>query len=208
MKKTFILVVAAGSSFFIMRLSTFVIPESICIMLSLVFVVALLVLLVTASRTGIIKWRKTSRLWPVPALVCLVFILCGFGITPSMGRYISDWQFKKNLDQYSIVVDNFRTGIISCTSSCNGDVEVIGVTSRPVRIRDIWGARCDDRGVIVLFRFDTDVPLLHEGYFFRDYGENSNCGIRSVSPELGWPHTPYVRHITGHWYHFSDQPGL
>jgi hypothetical protein len=170
--------------------------------------VLLLALFVVTLSSGILKWRKTTSLWPIPSLVCLVFTLGGFVITPTLGRYISDYIFEKHLDQYSRVVDNLRNGTISCTSACNADVEVIEVTSRPEHIRDIWGARCDDNGVIVLLRIDTDVPLLHEGYFYKDYGESSNCGLRSVSPEFGWPHTPYVRQIIGHWYHFSDQPGL
>jgi hypothetical protein len=87
-------------------------------------------------------------------------------------------------------------------------MELMQAVSRPAHVRNIWGVHCDDGGAIVLFLFDTDVPLLHEGFFFKDYGARSNCEAKSLSPELGWPRAPYVRHVTAHWYHWSDQPGL
>jgi hypothetical protein len=201
-------VLAMGMSFFVMRLSTYVFPESICMLLSLLLLVALLILLVSASIQGITKWRKTSKLWPAPALLCLAFIIGGFELTPSMGAHISDWRFKRNLDQFSKVVGELRNKVASCTGPCDGEMALIKGVSVPVHVQAVWGGHCDDGGVIVLFLLDTDVLLLHEGYFFKDYGEGSDCALQSVSPELGWPHAPYVRHITGHWYHFSDQPGL
>ncbi|MDR3412315.1 MAG: hypothetical protein P4L87_15475 [Formivibrio sp.] len=208
MKKTSWAIVVVGVCCFFLRLSTYVMPEFLCILLSTLLLVALVVLLVVSSRVGFIRWRKSSHLWPAPSLVCLAFILCAYYFAPSMGRYISDWKFGRHLAEYSRVVNGLKNGTISCATPCNANVEVIEVTSRPAHIRDIWGARCDDNGVIVLFRVDTDVPLLHEGYFFKDYGVTSNCNIRSVSPEVSWPHVPYIRHIAGQWYRFSDQPGL
>jgi hypothetical protein len=208
MKKMLRLILAAGSGSFVLKVSAFVIPEFVCVLLSLLVFFALVVILVVASRVGFIRWRKSSRLWPVPALVCLAFILCTYYLASPMGRSISDWRFERHLAEYSRVVDGLRNGTISCATPCNGNVEVINATNRPAKIRAIWGARCDDNGVIVLFLVDTDVPLLHEGYFFKDYGENSNCNTRSVSPEQGWPHVPYVRHIAGMWCRFSDKPGF
>ena len=208
MKRMCKLIVVTGGSFLILRLSTFVIPESICILLSLMFAVILVVLFVIVSIAGIRKWRKTSCLWSTPSLVCLVFLVVGVEIMPPICRDISDWVFLKHLDPYSRIVDNLKNGRVSCANACDGKLETINVTSRPAHVRDIWGARCDDDGAIVLFRMDTDVLLLHEGYFFKDYRETSNCGRQAMSPEVGWPHVPYVRHITGHWYRFSDKPGL
>jgi hypothetical protein len=106
-------------------------------------------------------------------------------------------------------VDGIKNGTIPCAAPCSPNVEEIKATSRPAQVRDIFGTRCDDKGVIVLFLMDTDVLLLHEGYFFKDYGKNSNCNAPSVSPEEeGWPRIHYVRHISGNWYRFSDQPGF
>lgn len=208
MKKMFALILAAGSSFFVLTLSTYVIPEAVCVLLTLLVFVGLVGILIVASTVGFISWRRSFRSWPVPALVCLAFIVCTHYFASPIGRYISDWRLERHVAEYSRVVEGLRNGTISCATPCNGNVEVIEATSRPAHIQVIWGARCDDNGVIVLFLVDTDVPLLHEGYFFRDYGEKSNCNTRSVSPDVGWPHVPYVRHITGQWYRFSDQPGF
>ena len=204
----FMLIGTAGSSFFAMTLSTFVIPEAVCELLSTLVLVAMIVILIVASRVGFINWRKSSRLWPVPALVCLAFIMCTYYFTSPLGRYISDWRFERHLSEYSNILESVRSGAISCERPCNAQVEVIEVQSRPAHIGIIWGARCDDNGVIVLFQVATDVPFLHEGYYFRDYGERSNCNTHSVSPDVGWPNVPYVRHITGQWYRFSNQPGF
>ena len=203
-----ILIVAAGGSFLLLRLSTYIIPEIICIFLTYLLGLALLIFCVMSARAGFTKWRSTSGLWAMPAVICFAFILIGFEIIPSLGRRLTNSLLDKNLNTYSRVVDDFRKGTISCTGSCNASIELLQVPSRPPHVRDIWGARCDDSGVVVLFRLNTDVPLLHEGFLFKDYGEVSNCGVQALSPEVGWPHTPYVRHIVGHWYHFSDQPGL
>jgi hypothetical protein len=207
MKKICWFAVTVGVSSFVLRLSTYVFPELFGILLTYLLYVVLAVMLLVALRVGFVRWRKVSRLWPVPALVCLAFIICAC-FTPSIGQHISDWRFGRHLAEYSRVVDSLRKGTTSCATPCNAEVEVIETTSRPEHIRDVWGAHCDDGGVIVLFRVGTDVPFLHEGYFFKDYGTSSNCNTRSVSPDVGWPHVPYIRHITGQWYRFSDQPGL
>jgi hypothetical protein len=74
----------------------------------------------------------------------------------------------------------------------------------PEGARDVWGERCDDGGVALLFLHNTDVPLLHEGYIFKSYGPSSNCNTGPGMPEMRWG----LRHITGQWYRFSDQPGF
>lgn len=208
MKKMLRLIVAAGSSFLILRLFTYVIPEILCILLTFALALVLLILFGLSIRAGITNWRHTSGLWAAPALSSLAFVVIGFTIVPSVGRLTANLLFVKNLSAYSNVVDDFRKGSIFCANSCTGSIELIQLRSRPAHVRDIWGMHCDDGGVIVLFRIDTDVPLLHEGFFFTDYGGTSNCAVKKLSPDSGWPHAPYVRRIIGQWYHFSDQPGL
>jgi|ERR1700733_13668981 hypothetical protein len=208
MEKMIKWIIALGGTLFLLRLSSYVIPEFACLLLSVLVLVTLVVLLTVALVAGLLKWRKSSNFWPMPALVCLAFILCSFYVASPIGRYISDGMFEKHLGDYARVVDNFRNGNVLCASSCNGDVKVIEATSLPAHVRDIWGTHCDDSGLIVLFRLDTDVPLLHEGYMFKDYKESSDCSKRFGSREFVWSHLPYVRHIAGHWYRFSDQPGL
>jgi hypothetical protein len=194
-------IVALGSILFVLALSLYVLPKFACMMLSLLILVALVVLLARALVEGLLKWRKSSNFWPMPALVCLAFILCAYYFASPVGRYISDRMFERHRGDYARVVDNFRDGSLLCASSCNGDVKAIEATSLPAHVRDIWAAHCDGSGVIVLFLLDTDVPLLHHGYVFRDYEEGSDCSKRFGSHE-------YVRQIEGHWYRFSDQPGF
>ena len=208
MKRILMVAFGAGLCFFILRLITFAVPEIICIWSSVVLAIALLVILGIAAKEGITKWRKISNMWLVPATLCLVFLISGFEGGPRLGRKISDWMFMKHIAAYAGIVSNFKSGGLSCATSCIGKVGSINAVSLPANVRDILGARCDDGGAIVLFRVKTDVPLLHEGYFFKDYGQTSNCGLSSISPETGWPHAPYTRHVEGYWYHFSDQPGL
>jgi hypothetical protein len=97
-------------------------------------------------------------------------------------------------------VDSFRSGNLSCLTPCNMDSQVIAVASRPANIRDVWGAHCDDGGVMVLFLINSDVPLLHTGYIFEGYGEGSSCNKVPIKPESKL----YIRPIIGQWYHFSD----
>jgi len=197
-------IVPVGISQFILSLFTYLIPEFLCVLLSFSLLITLVLLLIVASCLGFIVWRKASRLWMVPALVCLAFILCEFFLVSSMAQHISDPIFERHLSEYSKVVDGLRSGTISCATPCVGERGVIEATIRPAHVRDIWAVRCDDGGLLVLFRVDTDVPLLHEGYLFKGYGERSNCNTGREMPERRL----YVRHITGSWYRFSDQPGF
>ena len=208
MEKIFRWIAALGSILFVLVLLLYVIPGFASLLLSVLVLVTLVVLLTVSLVAGLLKWRKSSKFWPMPALVCLAFIFCSFYVASPIGRYISDRMFERHLGDYARAVDNFRDGSVLCASSCNGDVKAIEGTSLPAHVRDIWGAHCDGNGVIVLFRLDTDVPLLHEGYMFKDYEESSDCSKRFGSREFVWSHLPYVRQIEGHWYRFSDQPGF
>jgi hypothetical protein len=208
MRRMLIVIVAVGIGFLLLRLLMYLIPEAICILLTYLLGLALVIFFGISAKKGISTWRHTSDFWAMPALICLALFIVGWGIMPPIGRYIKVLWFDKNLDAYSKVVAEFRTGAISCTNSCTASMELVQVASRPARVRNIWGVHCDDGGAIVLFLLNTDVPLVHEGFFFKDFGTRSNCEVKSLAPESGWPHVPYVRHVTGQWYHWSDQPGL
>ena len=84
----------------------------------------------------------------------------------------------------------------------------LSAPSRAPRVLDVWATHCDDGGVVVLFRLDTDVLLLHQGYVFKDFGEASNGSklygwLASPSSEL-----PFVRHVQGNWFRWADQAGF
>ena len=201
-------IVALGSILFVLTLSAFVRPEFACLILSGFVLVAVVVCLASASIMGLLKWRKLSTLWPLPALVCAAFILSSFYIAPSIGRRITDSKFKKNIGDYARVVGDFGNGSVRCSGSCDGIVKVLEGTTIPPTVRDIWGAHCGGSSVVVLFLMKTDVPLLHEGYMFKDYKESSDCSERFGSREFAGSRFRYVRQIEGNWYRFSDQPGF
>jgi hypothetical protein len=208
MKRMLVWIVAIGSSFLLLRLFVYVFPEAVCILVAWLLLFTLLLFFGISMKAGVTSWRHTSGLWALPALMCAAYIVIGLVVIPPIGPYITDWLFMKNLNTYSSVVDDFRNGTISCTRPCTGKMELMHLARRPAYVLDVWGVHCDDGGAIVLFLSDSDVPLLHEGFFFKDYGASSNCEKESLSPESGWPNAAFVRHIVGRWYHFSDQPGL
>ena len=208
MKRTMIWIVAVGGVFLLLRLFVYVFPEALCLFLSCSLAVGLLILFGISLKEGVTTWRKTSVLWLLPTLICLEFILVGVGVMPALGPPIADWLFVRNLNAYSGVVGDFRKGAISCMSPCTGEMVPMHLAHRPPGIRNAWGVHCDDGGAIVMLFVNTDVLLLHEGYFFKEYGDGSNCALQSLSPEVGWPRVRYVRHVAGQWYHFSDAPGL
>ena len=208
MEKVFRWIVALGSILLVLWLSLYIYPKFACLVLSVLLLLSLIALLPVALIDGISKWRKSSKFWPMPALVCVAFIVCTFyGVSPIASR-ISDKLFAWHRGDYVRIVNDFRDGRVLCASSCNEALKVIEVTNLPAHVRDIFGAHCDGGSVVVLFRHDTNVPLLHEGYMFKDYGEASVCSKRFGSREHDWSDLPYVRQIEGHWYRFSDQPGF
>ena len=208
MQKTFRWIVALGSVLFILTLSLHLLPNFACLLLSGLALCVLVVLLCRSLVAGLLKWRKISKFWSMPAIVCVAFIMGSFYVAPPIGRHLSDRMFERHLGTYVRVVDDFRNGSVRCASTCDGVAEVIEARSVPAHVRDIWGMHCEEGGVIVLFHLDTNVPLLHEGYMFRDYEESSDCGKRFGSREFVWSHLPYVRQVEGNWYGFSDQPGF
>jgi hypothetical protein len=109
------------------------------------------------------------------------------------------------MNEYVRVVDEVKGGLIPCGSGCKGQFDVLKERHRELNVRLLLVARCDDGNVAVAFLLDTDVPLLHEGYVFEGYREDGHCGSEALRLARNWP---YVRHVSGPWYHFSDEPGL
>jgi len=187
-----------GFGYFVLSVLDVAWPESICLFLSLFLLVALPVMSVIVAIRGFKEWRKYSRLWAAPSLVCLLSVAAAWFCAGSIGEAISDRIFARHVIEYSKVVDGLRNGTISCQAPCDAEFGFIAMEKKPTHIRALFGARCDDGGVSVQFLIDTDVLLHHEGYLFKDFGAKSNC---SASERLG---KLYIRQIAGPWYHFSD----
>jgi hypothetical protein len=208
MKKSFGWILALGVILFLLNLSTHAFPEFGCALASMVIFLALVATLSIALLAGLLKWRLSSKLWPVPTLVGVALILGTYYAAPPLGRHIADGIFQKHRGDYARVVENFKNGNVRCVKACNGDLESIEATSLPAHISLIWGAHCSGGGVIVILFLDTDQPLLHEGYLFKEYDEDSDCGKRFGARNFVLPHLPYIRQIQEDWLRVSDQPGL
>jgi hypothetical protein len=196
-----------GGMLIILIFSSYLAAEFVCLLLSGFLFFSLIVTLVRAVIAEFVRWRKFASVRPLRATVCLAFLLCALWTAP-VAQYVSDWMFQRHLGDYSRVVDAFKNGDVSCASLCNGAVEVVETAIPPPHIRNVWGAHCDDGGLVVSFLVKTDVPLLHEGYLYRTYGESSDCAKGRQSREFRWPYLFYRRHIAGNWYRISDQPGF
>lgn len=145
---------------------------------------------------GVRAWRRSSRLWMMPALTCLAFISSAW-LTPPLGRLIADRQFRRHLSEYIRVADELKSGEISCPDSCRTRLGVINVGHQPAHVRAILAARCNDgSAVVVAFLIDTHVPLLHEGYVFEGYEDGNSCIKDSMKPEHRWP---YMRQVMDRW---------
>jgi hypothetical protein len=146
---------------------------------------------------GFASWRKSSRLWMYPALLCVAFILT-FIISVRIGvpLAVDTWQFKKHMAAYDKIVDSIQSGDVSCGSTITG----INITNLPPGIRNILAARCPDGSVYVEFVGKGSSFAGHSGYLFKNYTETNNCITENIKPEQN----EYLQHITGNWYRFSD----
>ena len=204
MRLLYWLIVVAGVLYFSLSLYTCVRPEWLGTIVSFLAFGFLGVTLVVTAILGLAKWRRLSRFWMMPTLLCLAFLLSA-RLTVRLGQRIKDQEFETRESEYLKVVDGVKNGTIPCGPSCNAKLTVFQTANLPPNVRVLIGARCDNGQVVVAFLANTDVPLLHEGYVFKGYDENSSCVTEAMRPENKWA---YLRHVTERWYHFSDQPGL
>jgi len=152
---------------------------------------------ITTLIVGFASWKKSSRLWICPALLCIAFIL-SFIICARIGvpSSVDAWRFKKHMAAYDKIVDSIQSGVVPCGSTITG----INITNLPSGIRNILAARCPDGSVFVEFVGKGSSFAGHSGYLFKDYTEPNNCFANKIKPEQNW----HLRHITGKWYKFFD----
>lgn len=204
MRTWYRLIVAFGASYVLLNLYSYITPEWLCAILSVVALVALVVALLFTAVRGFRTWRKTSQYWMVPALVSIAFILTTW-LVPPLGRSIADLRFKSHLSDYEKIVVELRNDANFPNSTAGAGLNLIKDKKLPSHVQAIKAGRCGDRVMVAAFLLETDVPLLHEGYVYKGYQETDSCVGDVLKPENNWP---YIRHVYGNWYHFSDQPGL
>lgn len=201
-------IAAAGAILFGLVASLYAHPKIICLALLIVLLLAMLVAQIRLLLVGFLRWRRSTKFWLMPAVVCAAVISLSLCFGSMAGRHISDLVFRKHSDEYLKIVAAFHDGSLNCVTSCSGNVGMIETAALPADVRQVYGTHCDGGGVLVLFSLKNDVPLVHEGYLFRDYAETGNCSERFGSHGIVWSHVPFVRKLDRHWYRFSDQPGF
>ena len=163
-----------------------------------VFLISLLSLLIGFLVTlviGFVSWRKSSRIWICPALLCIAlvfgFILCG-----RIGAWaaIDAWWFKKDMANYTKIVDVIKSGGIPC----NPTITRLQITNLPPQIIGVAAARCQDKSVLVVFIGRGSSFAGHMGYLFKD--SETNIYIADYLKQENF----HLRQMTDNWYQFSD----
>jgi hypothetical protein len=204
MNKTYWWIATVGSAYFLSSLYMYVMPEILCGLAFVVFLAGLAFTFVITAILGLTRWRKTYRSWMAPSVICLV-LMASVMVSSPLGRHIADWRFKQHLSEYNSVVNDVKNDTVSCGASCGTELHETNVKILPPNTIAIRSAQCENGALIVAFFLDTDVPMLHEGYLYNGFGENNVCVTADMKRENEWP---YMRHVIGNWYHFSDEPGL
>jgi hypothetical protein len=103
---------------------------------------------------GIIRRKYFVYKWMILPMFCVICIT-SMGPLRSLGSKLRDFEFKKRVNDYVSVVNNFREGKISTRPPFDEiDMKEVGILPSTV-----WGVsayRCSDKGVIVLFK--TAIP--------------------------------------------------
>ena len=181
-------------------LSMYAAPHWATVILAAVSFLGLAIFLITSAILGIARWRRTSSVWMLPTVACGAIMLVAWFI-PTFGRQLADRQFKRNLTKYEEVVEEIK----HTEHFRSPELKIVNTSHQVSGVRAIKAARCADGTVVVAFLLDVDVPLLHEGYLYKDSPGSTTCveGKTKLESNL-----PYTRPIIGNWFHFSDQPGL
>lgn len=197
--KANLVAIALGSSTFFLSLQLYALPTLALVLgvllLHLGLIAAFFFFLVRGARV----WRKKSLFWVAPSSICLAFFL-SFYLSRAWGISVADARFSARIDNYLNIVHALQND----SAFQSRTWKLINVAGGLQGIRAVKAARCEDGGVVAAFLLSTKVPFLHEGYVYEGYSDEAKC-LDQVRPSLAWP---YTRHLSGSWYHFSDQPGL
>jgi hypothetical protein len=193
MRTAYLLIIVCVIDLFVFGFLGQIRPSMLMDAVSLIGLLGLLISLIATLVIGLVSWRKTSRGWMGPALLCIAFLL-GIKICGNMGIWeaTGDWWFKKHMAPYVKIVDLTQGGAIHCNQNF---ATIRDITNLPPHIRYVSAACCPDGSVLVEFRIDT-LPFPLRGYLFKNYAETNNC----IKGQHQWH---YLRHITGNWYEFA-----
>ena len=204
MKVAYRVIFVVGTLYVLLNLFSYITPEAISTMLAGFLLIALVAAVFATAIRGFYKWRISDRFWMGPSLVALGFALTTWPVPP-VGRLVADTRFRHHVTEYEEVVNRLRLDTNLASSPTATKLSVVNADGLPSSVRTVIAARCGQSTLVAAFLIDTSVPLLHEGYIYEGYADSDHCVVPTMRPENRWP---YVRHVFGTWYHFSDQPGL
>jgi hypothetical protein len=193
----YLLVSFLAGGHIVAAISMFAVPNIISVLLVLMTLAALILAVLVGALLGITRRPRSWRPWITPS-VAAVGLAAAYWIAPMAGNGIKDTRFRWQLDQYTPVVDGLRNQVITyhCHFCAPAEREL------PPGVLSVSARSCGDENMVVTFQLKTGgVPLVHEAYVYRSCEGDKAC-------EIGGGHWRYVRHVVGHWYHISDQPGL
>ena len=179
-------------------------PEALVLLLAVLGQYVLQIGFLVALGLGLIKWGNRTRSWLIPASICAAFVTASFFAAAPLARMISDWEFRLHVDEYQGFVDRAQSGSLSCPSDCRTLMMPVKTQSQlPTRTAEVLLRQCD-QGFVMAFLGDSDVPLFHAGYMFRGAADLAcmSDSMRAAGARY------YLRHVSGHWYRFSDRPGF
>jgi hypothetical protein len=146
---------------------------------------------------GLMRWRKESRLWPGPMILCVaIWLIVAICAKAGIWTTISNWRFQNQIPDYTSVVDSLRRGAVPCSQTFS----IVNVTNLPPHIRNIRAACCADGSVLVEFYENGSSNAGHTGYLFKEYPEMSVCAVEFTRLQQ---HV-HLSHVTGNWYRLTD----
>ena len=198
MRFAYLWILTCGFSLLVVAVLMHVVPDILLLVAFLLGVSCLSVSFIAVVVLGATRWKKLSQWWYGPALLCLIFLANLRSVTP-LGIALGDWEFKMHATDYISIVDHVKSSGVQCGPKFSE----ITINYLPPHIDHVLAACCEDGSVAVVFQTLSGIPGVHAGYYYVSYIQTNNCLEGRV--ERDWP---YVRHLQGNWYRYSDQPGL
>jgi len=173
MRTAYILISVCGIGFFAFAFLGQIRPSALEDAISVTCLLGLLTALIATLIIGLARWRKSSRWWMGPTLLCIAFFvgikICG---NAEVWTATGDWWFKKHIASYVAIVDSIQSGAIRCSPTFD---RIYNVTSLPPYTKYVSAARCPDGSVLVEFHSRADFPPPPMGYLFKNYTETNSC---------------------------------
>lgn len=144
---------------------------------------------------GFLRWRRRSKFWITPSLLCLALFWLSPYICVNAAVSITDWEFRRHFADYQKLVNDIRTGAIESNAMLSElnvhNLSLPGVTS-------IKAARCDNGAIIVeCFRSGFRVS---RGYVYKGDQSDATCIEENMRPETHYE----LRRLADDWYYFHN----